>query len=143
MSDFRRDEGGGGAVQAVYIAVKGTPLLQIFPTQYTQKNHNTMIGSPSEAGLKQFDNKVIQPSTVQFTGIVKYSERAVFNLIRNMMKSYKLQNLLCAFQSKAGSIENMIIESIEEIGESSRYDGIEIRVSMQEYLEHNTEKKGK
>lgn len=137
MGNFNRDEGGGGAVQAVYIAVKGAPLLQIFPTNYTQKNHCTMIGSPSESGQMQFDNKVNQPTTVQFTGIVKYQQRSVFNTIRTLMKSYKLQNLLCKFQSKAGHIENMIIESIEEIGESNRYDGMEIRVSMQEYLEHN------
>lgn len=138
MGNFNSDEGGGGAVQAVYIAVKGTPLLQIFPTNYTQKNHCTMIGSPSEGGQTQFDNKVNQPSTVQFTGIVKYQQRSVFNAIRNLMKSYKLQNLLCQFQSKAGRIDNMIIESIEEVGESNRYDGMEIKVVMQEYLEHNS-----
>lgn len=137
MSNFNRDEGGGGSVQAVYIAVKGTPLLQIFPTNYTQKNHCTMIGSPSEGGQMQFDNKVNQPATVSFTGIVKSTQRSVFNTIRVMMKSYKLQNLKCTFQSKAGKIQNMIIESIEEVGESNRYDGMEIRVQMQEYLEHN------
>ena len=96
-----------------------------------------MIGSPSEGGQKQFDNKVNNPSTVQFTGIVKYSEKAVFGMIRQLMKSYKLDNILCEFQSKAGRIQNMIIESIEEVGESNRYDGMEIRVTMQEYLEHN------
>ena len=137
MGNFSRDEGGGGGVQAVYIAVQGAPLLQIFPTNYNQKNHCTMIGSPSEEGLTQFDNKVNQPTTVQFTGIVKYSERDVFDTIRQLMKSYDLNKLICQFQSKAGRVDNMIIESIEEIGESNRYDGMEIRVVMQEYLEHN------
>lgn len=140
MGNFNRDEGGGGAVQPVYIKVKGTPLLQIFPTHYTQKNHCTMIGSPSEGGQKQFDNKVNNPSVVQFTGIVKYAQRSVFEMIRQMMKSYQLENLLCEFQSKAGRITNMIIESLEEVGESNRYDGMEIKVSMQEYLEHNANK---
>ena len=137
MVDFERDGGGGRKVQPVYIAVKGQPLWEIFPTQYTQKNHCTMIGSPSEKGLTQFDNKVIQPTTVQFTGIVKYSQRAVFTSIRTTMKQIKLANIICQFQSKAGRISNMILESVEEIGESSKYDGIEIRVTMQEYLEHN------
>ena len=136
MSDFNKD-GGQGKVQAVYLSVKGADLLQIFPLNYTQKNHCTMIGSPSEGGQTQFDNRVIQPSTVQFNGIVKYSERAVFTKIRVLMKSYKLEKLLCQFQTKAGRIENMVIESLEEVGESNRYDGIEIRVSLSEYLEHN------
>ena len=139
MADFGSD-GGKGSVQAVYISVKGQPLLQIFPLNYTQKNHCTLIGSPSEQGLTQFDNKVIQPTTVQFTGIVKYSQRSVFNTIRVLMKKINLSDLICEFQSKAGDISNMIIDSLEEIGESSRYDGIEIRVSMTEYLEHSTAK---
>lgn len=139
MADFGSD-GGKGAVQAVYISVKGAPLLQIFPLNYTQKNHCKLIGSPSEQGLTQFDNKVIEPTTVQFTGIVKYAQRSVFNTIRVLMKKINLNDLLCEFQSKAGDISNMIIDSIEEIGESSRYDGIEIRVSMTEYLEHSTAK---
>lgn len=137
MANFERDGGGGGSVDPVYIAIKGTPLLQIFPTNYNQKNHCTMIGSPSEKGLTQFDNKVIQPTTVQFTGVVKYSQRSVFNTIRLTMKRIKLSDIICQFQSKAGRIDNMILESIEEIGESNRYDGIEIKVVMQEYLEHN------
>lgn len=136
MSDFNKD-GGKGKVQPVFLSVKGAELLQIFPLNYTQKNYCTMIGSPSEGGQTQFDNRVIQPSTVQFTGIVKYSEKAVFTKIRVLMKSYKLEKLLCQFQTKAGSIENMVIESIEEVGESNRYDGIEIRISLTEYLEHN------
>lgn len=141
MADFDSD-GGKGSVQAVYMSVKGMDLLQIFPTNYTQKNHCTMLGSPSEAGLQQFDNKVRQPSTVQFTGIVKYAQKAVFGKIRALMKSNTLSEILCKFQTKAGQIENMIIESIEEVGESNRYDGMEIRVSLLEYLEHNKAQSG-
>ena len=136
MANFDSD-GGQGTVNPVYIAIKGTPLLQIFPTNYTQKNHCTMLGSPSEKGLQMFDNKVLQPSTVQFTGIVKSSQKSVFGKIRAKMKSNELSEIKCEFQSKAGNIENMVIESIEEVGESNRYDGMEIRVSMIEYLEHN------
>lgn len=140
MADFASD-GGKGSVQPVYIAVKGAPLLQIFPTNYTQKNHCSLLGSPSEAGMQQYDNKVVLPSTVQFTGIVKYSQKNVFKVVRNVMKKYGLADILCQFQSKAGQIDNMIVESIEEVGESSRYDGIEIRVTMTEFLEHNKQAK--
>ena len=136
MSDFNSD-GGRGNVNPVYISIKGIPLLQIFPTNYTEKNHCTMLGSPSEKGLQMFDNKVRQPSTVQFTGIVKVAQKSVFGKIRAKMKSNQLSEIICQFQSKSGSIDNMIIESLEEVGESNRYDGMEIRVSMIEYLEHN------
>ena len=136
MSDFTSD-GGRGTVQPVYIAVKGSPLLQIFPTNYTEKNHCTLLGSPSETGTTQYDNKVIQPSTVQFTGIVKSTEKGVFKVFRNTMKKYGLADIICQFQSKAGQIDNMILESVEEVGESNRYDGIEIRVMLTEFLEHN------
>ena len=136
MSDFNSD-GGRGSVKPVYISIKGVPLLQIFPTNYTEKNHCTMLGSPSEKGLQMFDNKVRQPSTVQFTGIVKVAQKSVFGKIRAKMKSNQLSEIICQFQSKSGSIDNMIIESLEEVGESNRYDGMEIRVSMIEYLEHN------
>lgn len=136
MADFNND-GGKGAVQPVILSVDGAELLQIFPMNYNQKNHCTMIGSPSEGGQQQFDNRVIQPSTVNFTGIIKYDQRQIFTKIRMLMKSINLEKLKCQFQTKAGKIENMIIESLEEIGESNRYDGIEIRVSLLEYLEHN------
>ena len=136
MADFATD-GGGGAVQPVSISVKGSPLLQIFPTSYTQKDHCSLLGSPSESGTTQYDNKVTQPSTVQFTGIVKSTQKGVFKVIRNVMKKYGLSDIICQFQSKAGQIDNMIIDSLEEVGESNRYDGIEIRVSMTEFLEHN------
>ena len=139
MSDFNSD-GGRGSVKPVYISIKGVPLLQIFPTNYTEKNHCTMLGSPSEKGLQMFDNKVRQPSTVQFTGIVKVAQKSVFGKIRAKMKSNQLSEIICQFQSKSGSIDNMIIESLEEVGESNRYDGMEIRVSMIEYLEHDKAK---
>jgi len=136
MEDFEKD-GGGGKVQPVYIAVQGFPLVQIFPTNYTQKDHCSLLGSPSESGTTQYDNKVTQPSTVQFTGIVKSTQKGVFKTIRDIMKKNRLSDIICQFQSKAGQIDNMIIDSLEEVGESNRYDGIEIRVSMTEFLEHN------
>ena len=136
MSDFNSD-GGRGNVNPVYLSIKGTPLLQIFPTNYTEKNHCTMLGSPSESGLKMFDNKVRQPSTVQFTGILKVAQKSAMTKLRVQIKKNQLADLLCTFQSKSGTIENMIIESVEEVGESNRYDAMEIRVSLTEYLEHN------
>ena len=136
MAEFDTD-GGRGSVQPVYLYINGGALTQIFPTSYTEKNYCTMLGSPSEAGLQQFDNKVRQPSTVQFTGIVKSTEKSVFTKLRVVMKQIKLENIKCIFQTKSGRIQNMILESIEEVGDSNRYDAMEIRVSLLEFLEHN------
>ena len=136
MADFETD-GGQGSVQPVYLKVSGSPLLQIFPTQYNERNYCSMLGSPSEGGQMQYDNKVRQPSTVQFTGIVKYSQKDVFTVLRTMIKKIKLADIICEFQSKSGTISNMIIESIEEVGEANRYDAMEVRVKLLEYLEHN------
>lgn len=124
-------------VNPVYMSIKGVPLLQIFPTDYTEKNHCTMLGSPSEKGLQMFDNKVRQPSTVQFTGILKVAQKSVLTKLRVQIKMNQLSDLRCTFQSKSGTIENMIIESVEEVGTSNRYDAMEVRVSLTEYLEHN------
>lgn len=138
MGYFDRDGGGGGAVNPVYLQIEGHDLLQIFPLQYTEKHSCKVIGSPSEQGLEQLDNKVVQPSTVNFTGIVKYPERAVFKGIYDHIRTKrKVADLMCQFMSKAGRVSNMIVLSLEEVGDNKRYDGIEIRVSMQEYLEHN------
>lgn len=137
MADFTRDGARGGSVQPVLLSVNGAGLLEIFPTQYNVKNSCQLIGSPSEKGIKQIDNKVILPTTVQMTGIVKFSERGVFGKIKRTMKQNTLSKLVCVFQSKAGRASNMILENLEEIGESNRYDGIEIRVQLQEFLEHN------
>ena len=133
------DDGAGGTVQAVVLKVKGSPLAQIFPTSYTATSSCALLGSPSEGGLKQFDNKVIQPSKVQFSGIVKAGGKGeVFQALRKIMKKLKLGDILCEFQSKGDKIQNMIIESMEEVGDPNRYDAMEIRVSLQEYLEHNS-----
>lgn len=135
MANFESD-GGQGNVKPVYLMIKGAPLLQIFPTRYTEKNHCSLLGSPSEKGLQMVDNKVRRPSTVQFTGIVKSTKDSVFGKIRAIIKQNSLDQIICQFQSKSGQIDNMLIESIEEIGEANRYDAMEIRVSLVEYLEH-------
>ena len=138
MAYFDSDGGGGGSVDPVYLQIEGHDLLQIFPLNYTEKHSCKLIGSPSEMGLEQLDNKVVQPSTVQFSGIVKYPQRAVFSAIyRHLRTKRKVADLMCQFMSKAGRISKMIVNNLEEVGDNKRYDGIEIRVSLQEYLEHN------
>lgn len=127
-----------GSVTPVRLKPKGEDIYTIFPTSYTTKNHCQMLGSPSEWGLKQFDNKVIQPSTVQLTGIIK-SENAESTLtkLRKQIKMLSLENTLCEFQGKGGTMQKMIIESIEEVGEPNRYDAVEVRISLLEFLEHS------
>ncbi len=136
--DFLSDGGQkNGEVGAVYLKVKSTPLLQIFPTSYSHKNNCALLGSPGETGMQQYDHKVIQPSTVSFTGVIKYTNWQVLELIRTSLRSHKLSNCLCTFYTKSGQAERMMINELEEIGRSEKYDGVEIRVSLTEFLEHN------
>ncbi len=137
-ADFLSDGGGsGGGVNSVYLQVKGSSLLHVFPTSYSYKNNCALLGSPGETGMQQYDHKVIQPSTVSFTGVVKYAHWEVLEAIRTSLRSHSLDNCLCTFYTKSGSAERMMIEEFEEIGRSERYDGVEIRVSLREFLEHN------
>lgn len=141
MADFNADKGSGnGSVKPVYIKAGGANLTAIFPTQYNRKSHCALLGSPSEKGVKQYDNKVIQPSTIQMTGIVKYTDWGSLAVLRDQVRYHSLQKILCTFYGKSGSAERMIIESVEEIGESNRYDGVEVRITMTEFLEHSVVK---
>ena len=131
---------GGDAssgINPVFLEVDGAPLLEIFPLNYNYKNQCALLGSPSERGMTQYDHKVIQPSTVVFTGIIKWGYFDKLDIMRGNIKSHKLENILCTFYSKSAKAEKMIINYIEEIGESTRYDGVEVKVSLTEFLEHN------
>ena len=136
MADFETDR-GEGRVNPVLLKVKGAPMVSIFTTSYSETNSCQLLGSPAESGQQQFDHKVRMPSRIQFSGIVKSTESEVFTSLRVIMKKIKLADILCEFQTKSGSIKNMIFESLEEVGDPNRYDAMEIRASMQEYLEHN------
>ena len=138
QGDFLSDGGqSNGGVKPVYLQVKGTPMMQIFPLSYTYKNNCALLGSPSELGVKQYDHKVIQPSTVSFTGVIKYTNWELLDEIRDSLRSHKLENCLCTFYTKSGKAEKMMIDTLEEIGDNHRYDGVEIRVQLTEFLEHN------
>lgn len=131
---------GGDAtsgINPVFIEVDGSPLLEIFPLNYNYKNQCALLGSPAETGMTQYDHKVIQPSTVVFTGIIKWGNFSKFDILRGNIKSHKLDNILCTFYTKSAKAEKMIINYIEEVGESTRYDGVEVKVSLTEFLEHN------
>lgn len=135
---FNYDGGNGnGSIGPVYLQVKGADLLAIFPLNYSYKNQCLLLGSPAETGMMQYDHKVTQPATILFTGVVKYTEWRVLDEIRGNLKSRKLENILCTFYHKSGRAERMIINYIEETGESARYDGVEVKVSLTEFLEHN------
>lgn len=135
-------DGGGGSVDPVYLDCEGA-LLEIFPTNYNCTYTCALIGSPSESGTEQLDNKVIKPSSITMTGIVKYEHKSVFHQIRRNMLKLKLGEIKCTFYSKAASCTDMLVEQLEEIGESNRYDAMEIKVKLHEYLVHNMKKKKK
>ena len=137
MAGFEGD--GGAGKDPVYIMVSGGSAVEIFPLSYNIKDHCKMLGSPSETGLMQCDHKVIQPREVTFTGVLK---RPYFKRIagfRRSVNSMSLGTSLSAFVGKGGQVKKMFIVAFEEIGQNNRFDGVEVKFTMQEYLEHNRE----
>lgn len=139
MAYFDSD-GASGTVAPVYLKVAGSSLLEIYPTSYHANMSNALLGSPSEDGVEWIDSKVLKPMTIQFKGIVKFPKRRVFHEIRANMRKHTLADIMCEFYSKAGYYQKMMVETLEEVGESTRYDGIEINVKLHEYLEHGSKK---
>ena len=136
MGDFTSD-GGGGTVQPVYLSTSGIDAMEIFPTSYNVKDSAKLLGSPSEGGLMQYDNKVTQPREVSFTGILKADHFSLVEAMRDLVADNNLGNILCTFQGKSGKVDKMVIESFEEIGNSNRYDAVEVKFVLRKYLEHN------
>lgn len=128
----------GDGVQAVYLETADGALVEIFPLNYSYQNSCALLGSPAESGMMQYDHKVIQPSAVNFTGIVKYEGWKALSSIRAAIRSMNLENMKCTFYTKARTAKNMMAESIEEIGNNTRYDAVEIKVVLKEFLEHNS-----
>lgn len=138
MGDFSSD-GANGSINAVYLSTSNGQLWEIFPTSYNVKDSCKLLGSPSEGGLTQYDNKVINPREISFTGIIKSGHFGLVPAIRRIMESTDLKECLCEFYGKAGDVDMMVIESFEEIGDKNRYDAIEVKFVLREYLEHNSE----
>ena len=146
MSTFNADSTSASSkngINPVYIKVHGRDLLQIFPLQYQRKDFCALLGSPSEMGVQKYDHKVIKPTSVQFTGVIKYEYYNLFEIIRDSIKQSDLEVILCEFYGKAGSVSKMLIESMDEVGNSTRFDGVEVRITMQEYLVHSKTKEAK
>lgn len=139
MGDFTSD-GGGGTVTPVYLSASGIDAMEIFPTSYNVKDSAKLLGSPSESGLMQYDNKVTQPREITFTGILKHPFGDTIDAMRELVADNDLGNILCTFQGKGGKVDKMVIESFEEIGTSNRYDAVELKFVLREYLEHNNSK---
>ena len=136
MAGFEGD-GGHGTVQPVVLYTSGGTLMEVFPTSYTVKDSCKLLGSPSEGGLTMYDNKVLQPRTVSFTGILKAPYFSMIPAMREIVATQSLAQSKCKFQGKGGQVSDMIIESFEEVGDKNRYDAVEVKFVLREYLEHN------
>lgn len=127
----------GNGVGAVYLETADGALVEIFPLRYSYANNCALLGSPAESGMIQYDHKVIQPSVINFIGVVKYEGWKALSKIRAALRSMTLDNMLCTFYTKARTAKRMMIEQLEETGNNTRYDGVEIKVVLKEFLEHN------
>ena len=126
-------------VDPVYIVLaKGGSLDPIFPTHYSVKHRCKLLGSPSEKGVIEYDNKVVQPTIINFTGIIKneFFDK-LETLQKNLLETRRLEDMMCTVYTKAGTYEKMILQEVEEVGESNRYDAVEARIVLEEYLEHS------
>lgn len=139
MSYFSADQApDSSGVEPVYIKVAGGELVQIFPLNYNATHSAALLGSPSEKGVTQYDNKVIQPKRIEFTGILKASEVQVVKKLEKSLYTHNLKNMKCTFYGKSGEISsNMLIETFSEIGNNDTYDAVTVHVKLAEFLEHN------
>lgn len=118
-------------------------IKYIFVLEYNVSMKCALIGSPSELGVQQVDNKVLQPTTIDMRGIVKLSKaKGIVAAMKNQTRAKTLSKIVNKFTGKSGnSWDKMIIVDFAEMGRSERFDAIEVRIVMQEYLEHNKIKK--
>lgn len=135
-ADFTGD--GCSNRNPVYLAPSGGSLMSIFPTSYNIKENCKLIGSPVESGEIRFDHKVKMPTTVTFTGILKEPKYSDIAKLKKAIEAEDISECMCKFYGKAGTVDNMIIESFEEIGDKNRLDAVEVRVSLREYLIHES-----
>ncbi|MBO6031933.1 MAG: hypothetical protein J6Q22_10870 [Prevotella sp.] len=128
-------EDGGNSV---YLSTSKGDLIQIFPTSYNVKDSCRLLGSPLENGETRFDHKALDPRTITFTGILKSPNFQIISKISNAVASQDLKECLCTFVGKGGTVKNMIIKTFEEVGDKNRYDAVEVRFTLQEYLVHQS-----
>jgi len=131
---FDADGCKGGEVNPVYIKV-ASDIYEIFPTSYDACASCSLIGSPSEMGKETLDQKVIRPTSISFTGVLKKEHFDKLNDFIDHIKSSDLQELIkCTFYSKGRTWEKMMIEEFHEIGNPDRYDAVEVSVRLHEFL---------
>ena len=131
---FDADGCKGGEVNPVYIKVS-SDILEIYPTSYDACASCSLIGSPSEMGQEVLDQKVIRPTNISFTGVLKKEHFDKISEFIDHIKSSNLEELLvCTFYSKGNTWEKMLIEDFHEIGSPDRYDAVEVSVKLHEFL---------
>ena len=131
MGDLIADGGN-----KVFLSTSSGSLFELFPTSYNVKDSSKLLGSPAESGEIKYDHKVIQPRVVTFTGILKAPYFSEIRSLRNSVASQDLSKCICTFVGKGGTVKNMIIESMEEVGDKNRFDAVELKFTLKEYLVH-------
>ena len=121
----------------VYIKIAGGGVTEIFPLTYNIKDTCKMLSSPSEGGLQQCDHKVVQPRVVTFSGIIKRAYYPRIGSFRKAVETMTMSAALCSFMGRSGEVKQMFLTDFEEVGQSNRMDGVEVKFTLTEYLEHN------
>lgn len=142
MADsFDEDDASGQGY--VSLSTPSGDMKYIFVLEYNVAMKCALIGSPSELGIQQVDNKVLQPTTIDMRGIVKLSKaKGLVAALKNQTRTKTLSKIENKFTGKSGnSWDKMVIVDFAEMGRSERFDAIEVKIVLQEYLEHNKIKK--
>ena len=143
MGYFSKETNDGGAIDPVYLELpEGGQIYEIFPTNYTINTPCELLGSPIESAEVWYDQKVIRPTQITFNGIIKLPDgKEAIKRLKKQTTERDLGKMMCKFFSKGSSVANMMLQNVEEVGESNRYDGIEVRISLLECLVQSSNKK--
>ena len=136
--DFTQDPNdftSEGGVAACWFKCESVSLLGIYGMNVSVNTQCRFLGTPSEQGIMRLDNKVPVPTTATFVGFVK---PLTFSKLASARKTiFKNEVDRGTLYTKNAVYENMMIESMQELCSHERFDCIEVRINLKDYLEEN------
>lgn len=119
-------------VPEVYIDNQFGNAIDIDIVHIEVGKHAEAINSPVETGTKVFDNKVIQPITVDMEVVAEAGNYAIHNIIDTMLKNRTYQ--FYTIGTKEGVYSNMMMVDASHTEEDSKFDKIVYKLQFVEIL---------
>lgn len=138
MTDFNTENPESvNSIAPAYIKMPDGTLTHFFMTQYSAKHRVALLGSPSEKGIMELDNKVIQPKIITARGLMKYQSFEDLNKLYETLRKKIIKEIVIKFYCKSKKVcSNMLLQELEELGTNDKIDAIEVVITMQEFLAH-------